>query len=252
MVFRVARGNSRFLKRFNPRPVFPPGATVKIPGRKHASGIIMFQSSPGVSTGRNSTPSICSNAKERFNPRPVFPPGATRGQGRQRRHAGRGFNPRPASPPGATSRPNRPNACAMSGFNPRPASPPGATGSAGRTKSPAQVSILARRLHRAQPLSAWSKRQNTSFQSSPGVSTGRNRAGAGKLDGRGLRFNPRPASPPGATDRRNRQRRAPPGFNPRPASPPGATVNARLLNEKTNLIAPEQRLLICFRKNGSK
>ena len=85
-----------------------------------------FQSSPGVSTGRNFPDFSSSRTSRRFNPRPAFPPGATQpncassssswrfqsspgvSTGRNTRRGlfqffkERSFNPRPAFPPGAT------------------------------------------------------------------------------------------------------------------------------------------------------
>ena len=160
------------LKRFNPRPAFPPGATrcdwqtaYRLPG---------------------------------FNPRPAFPPGAT-------------WKPDYARPNAnlVSILARRFHQAQLCDFRGQPhvkrfQSSPGVSTGAQHVESHAfaqlaKVSILARRFHRAQRYFAISNiRGAAMFQSSPGVSTGRNLVSS-TVCPNVTRFNPRPAFPPGAT-----------------------------------------------------
>ena len=111
------------------------------------------------------------------------------------------------------------------GFNPRPTHAPGATMNFTPKDPDSKVSILARRMRRAQhgPWFRWMLR--TMFQSSPDACAGRNPPPAmcsAELEC----FNPRPTHAPGATRLRLRDRTGAEGFNPRPTHAPGATIDS--------------------------
>ena len=133
----------------------------------------LFQSSPDACAGRNFAILVGVVLRRGFNPRPTHAPGAT-GAIRRSNDLRLSFNPRPTHAPGATcsawvspaSRKrfqSSPDACAGRnhakliaehdglGFNPRPTHAPGATLVSPSSVSGAGVSILARRMRRAQP-----------------------------------------------------------------------------------------------------
>ena len=109
---------------------------------------VEFQSSPDACAGRNTIKSGSRPTLTGFNPRPTHAPGATAAAHREA-PLDRRFNPRPTHAPGATrsARRTTPSACS---FNPRPTHAPGATGPPFALRTDQEVSILARRMRRAQ------------------------------------------------------------------------------------------------------
>ena len=155
---------------FNPRPTHAPGATpdirkalrctnVSILARRMRRAqpgfypripmLFRFQSSPDACAGRNRATRRRCASRRGFNPRPTHAPGATTACATAPWEA-TSFNPRPTHAPGATGMRVRLDEGEI-GFNPRPTHAPGATDYKAKRAALYAVSILARRMRRAQP-----------------------------------------------------------------------------------------------------
>ena len=269
---------------FNPRPTHAPGATgTHVPRREtddvsilarrmrraqpysvaRTSSTSMFQSSPDACAGRNrafswrmrcykmfqSSPDACAGRNagrstvrlndlnvsilarrmRRAQPRAaITTSGSIRFQSSPDACAGRNLDNRPISAPPAS-------------FNPRPTHAPGATRAGELRGETQEVSILARRMRRAQPRSRRACSSGAAFQSSPDACAGRNR-------GRGCRrkcrrcFNPRPTHAPGATNITPTRYNAPGCFNPRPTHAPGATQHGQSFASRRNVSILARRM----------
>ncbi len=153
-----------------------------------------FQSAPGLTTGRCRCYGMPWIGRRTFQSAPGLTTGRC-GTASARRPRPASFNPRPASRPGDALHVTAfepVEAC----FNPRPASRPGDALKHAHLTRHDLVSIRARPHDRAMPSGSSRRRLSLTFQSAPGLTTGRCRTKHGKRRITTC-FNPRPASRPG-------------------------------------------------------
>ena len=208
--------------RFNPHPATRPGATACTDGT--TAPIPEFQSSPGHATGRDLTALAPETPDFKFQSSPGHATGRDTSRPRWWCTPPRGFNPHPATRPGATrlgclgfdrlelfqSSPGHatgrdgrwpaPRYPRAPRFNPHPATRPGATSEVRPcVVLSLLVSILTRPRDRARRYNVLTETEDLTFQSSPGHATGRDCHCCQLIVSDLGRFNPHPATRPGAT-----------------------------------------------------